>query len=99
VELQFRTGRVFAATSEELFCFEYPSGVLLGRVRIPDKYAGRPAMVIERDHIFVGTSGELSCFDLNGRPLWVQPFEGMGFGSIALGFPGNVRQADDAGSK
>src|SRR5690606_37906304 len=96
IELQFRTGRVFASTSEVLYCFEYPSGVPLGRVKIPDHYdGGRATMLIEGDRIFVGTRGELSCFDLTGKVLWTQAFQGQGFGSVALGFPDNVRQADE----
>jgi outer membrane protein assembly factor BamB len=99
VELQFRAGRVFACTTQTLYCFEYPSGVLLGRVPIPDQYGGRATMVIEGDRIFIGTSGELSCFDLAGKVLWTQPFQGRGFGSMAIGFPDNVRQADDLGTR
>jgi outer membrane protein assembly factor BamB len=99
IELQFRAGRVFASTSQVLYCFEYPSGVPLGRVQIPDQYGGRPTMLIEGDRIFLGTHGELSCFDLTGKVLWAQPFQGQGFGSMALGFPNNVRQADDVGSR
>lgn len=99
VELQLHAGRVFASTSQALFCFEYPSGVLLGQVRIPTKYWGRPTMLIEGDRVFLGTSGELSCFDLSGNVLWTQPFQGDGLGAMALAFPGNVRQADDLGSR
>jgi hypothetical protein len=55
-------------------------------------------MVIERDRIFVGSNGEVSCFALDGRALWTQGFPGKGMGSVSLGFPDNVRQGDDTGS-
>ena len=34
-----------------------------------------------------------------GQRVWHQPFKGRGLGSMALAFPGNVRQADDVGGK
>lgn len=56
-------------------------------------------MVVAGGHIYVGRAGTVSCMTTRGQPVWVQKFEGKGFGSVALGFAGNIRQADDAGTK
>jgi outer membrane protein assembly factor BamB len=99
VEIQIAHGRVFAATATALHAFDYPSGKPLGVVKIPDQYKGRPTMVLERDRIYIGSAGEVTCFSLEGTVLWMQGFEGKGMGGVALGFPGNVRQADAIGSR
>ncbi|HJL18566.1 MAG TPA: PQQ-binding-like beta-propeller repeat protein [Sandaracinaceae bacterium LLY-WYZ-13_1] len=97
VEVLVRHGRVYATMmGKELHCLDYATGRLLGKVPIPDTYKGRPTMVIERDRIYVGSQGEVSCFTIDGHHLWTQGFAGKGTGNVALGFPGNVRQADDA---
>ncbi len=94
VELLIQHGRVYATTGLALHCFDYASGRVLGKVHIPDRYKGRPSMVIERDRIYVGSGGEVTCFSIGGEALWTQGFSGKGIGRVALGFPGNVRQAD-----
>lgn len=99
IEVQIAQGRDFAVTHSHLYAFRYPSGEPIGRVPLPGTYKGRPSLVIERDRLYVGCSGEVTCFDLDGRALWVQPFTGKGLARVTLGFPGNVRQADDVGSQ
>lgn len=99
VEVLIERGRVYATTGRELHCLDYGTGRLLGKVAVPDTYKGRPSMVIERDRIYLGSNGEVTCFSIDGTPIWVQGFKGKGMGAVALGFPGNVRQADDRGSQ
>ncbi|MEC7519869.1 MAG: PQQ-binding-like beta-propeller repeat protein [Myxococcota bacterium] len=100
VELQIHGGRVFASTGASLHCLDYATGRLLGKVQVPDRYKGRPSMVIEGDRLYLGSQGEVTCFRLSdGAALWTQGLEGKGLGRVALGFPGNVRQADDAGTR
>lgn len=99
VEVLMAEQRVFAITYSHLHAFHYyPSGTPIGSVALPGRYKGRPSAVIERGRLYVGASGEVACFDLDGRALWVQPFAGKGLARVTLGFPGNVRQADDVGS-
>jgi len=56
-------------------------------------------MMIDGGQIFIARNGEVACYTLAGDAVWVQSFQGMGFGSVALGVPGAVRQADDTGSQ
>ena len=49
--------------------------------------------------VYPDDDGEVACYATNGDAVWLQKFEGMGFGSVTLGLPGNVRQGDDVGSK
>lgn len=97
VEIQIAHGRVFAATAASLYTFDYPSGEPLGEVSIPDTYEGRPTMALERERIYLASSGEVTCFGLDGTVQWVQGFAKKGLGAVALGFPGNIRQADHSG--
>lgn len=99
VEVLVQGGRVFATDGRELHCLDYRTGSPIGRVVIPDRYKGRPSMVIEGDRIFVASQGEVTCFSVAGDLLWAQEFSGKGMGAVALGFPGNLRQADDAGTR
>ncbi len=99
VELMIHGARVFASNGRKLACFEYPSGRPVGVVDIPGAYKGRPTMLLENDRLLVATRGELSCYNMDGQLLWHDPFAGKGVGSMSLGFPGNVRQADDIGSQ
>jgi outer membrane protein assembly factor BamB len=99
VELVVQSNRVFAAVGKTLVCVAYPTGELLGTTTLPGTYHSRPTMMASGDLLYVATGGELTCVDASGRPLWHEPFVGKGIGSIALGFPGDVRQADDAGSQ
>jgi len=99
VEIVIDSGVIIACTRQRLALFEYPSGRAIAYVALAGEYAGRPTMVVDQGQIFVARNGEIACYTMHGQALWLQPFEGMGFGSIALGLPGNVRQADDVGAK
>jgi outer membrane protein assembly factor BamB len=99
VELAVLGDRIYATTGKTLYCFEYPTGVLLGTAAIPGKYPGRPTLLLDNGLVIVATRGEVSCFDDKGQLLWFDPLPDRGVGSVALGFPDNVRQADDQGSR
>jgi outer membrane protein assembly factor BamB len=99
VEIAVGGGLVVAATHTKLAFVEYASGKLVKVVERAGEYRGRATMLIDGPHIYVGGSGEVACYSQAGDLLWLQPFTGEGFGSMALGLPGNVRQADDVGSK
>jgi outer membrane protein assembly factor BamB len=99
VELVVQSGKLFAAVGRTLLCIAYPTGELLGKTTLPGTYQSRPTMMVNGDLLYVASGGELTCLDASGKPLWHEPFVGKGIGSIALGFPGDVRQADDVGSK
>lgn len=98
IELVVQGNRVFACSYRTLACIDYPSGHLVGQVEIDTKHPGRATMLLEGDRLFVATHGELFAFTLDGKQLWKQPLKGKGIGCISLGFPGNVRQADDTGN-
>ena len=54
---------------------------------------------MDGEQLFIGNSGAVACYSRSGDFLWEQYFTGEGFGEPALGFPGNVRQADDKGTR
>jgi len=99
VELLVTATRVYAASwmSNDLVCVAYPSGQELGRVTLPLSTRGRPVMVVDGDQLFVARNGQVAALTLDGQPQWTQTFghEGQKMVPTALGFPGNVRQADD----
>ena len=70
------------------------------RWRAPTSGEGRATIVIEPDCIVVGKGSRIDCFDLDGHRLWSRAVSGGGKGHwrAALGFPGNVAQADEPGS-
>ena len=82
--------------------YAYLSGSMhevIKRVALVGANPRRPIMVIDAGQIFVARNGEVACYTPAGDPVWVQPFSGMGMGSVALGLPGVLRQADDSGSR
>jgi len=99
VEIVIEAGVVVACTYQRLALFDYRTGRALAYVALVGEYAGRPTMVVDQGQVFIARNGEIACYTMAGQPVWLQPFKGMGLGSVALGLPGNVRQADDVGSK
>lgn len=88
---------VFAsAGSDMLFCFQYSTGQLLWKAETTS--SGRATLVVQGDRVYVAKCGEVDCFAFDGRRLWSQKLAGKGLGRIAMGFPGNIVQADDIGS-
>jgi outer membrane protein assembly factor BamB len=99
VELAIEEGVVIAANANCVTFIDYASGHVHASVPIPGEYGRRPTMIVSGGRVFVARNGEVSCLTTRGQPVWVQPFTGKGIGSVALGVPGNIRQADDVGSK
>ncbi len=94
VEIGICQGRVFASNGRVLACLDYATGEVLQTIETNANYPCRPTMLIENELLYLATSGELFCYDLGLNELWREPFAGKGLGPAALGFPGNVRQAD-----
>lgn len=86
-----------SATDDVLFRIDYWTGQTLWSQRT--RGSGRATILVEPDLIVVGKGGYINAFDHFGRPLWLQELKGRGWGRLALGFPGNVAQADDPGSE
>ncbi len=88
--------RVFAsALGSRLFCLDYLTGNTVWEV---DCRSGRASIVVDGDLVVLAKEGHVDCYDrATGRHLWNNPLRGLGYGRIALGFPGNVAQADDPG--
>lgn len=93
VEIFLAEGVVVVATLKHLAFFDYLTGSLHRTVELPS-HAGRSTMLVDGEHIYVGGSGAVACYTLRGDHVWSQPFKGKGHGDVALGLPGNVRQAD-----
>jgi outer membrane protein assembly factor BamB len=99
IELAVEEGVVIAANSNVVTFIDYASGYVHAVVPIPGDYSRRPTMIVEGDRVYVARNGETVCMTTRGQIVWVQPFKGKGMGSVSLALPGNVRQADDIGSK
>lgn len=99
VEIAIESGMVIACTRTRLAILDYRTGAAIAAVPLVGEYASRPTMVVDQGQILIARNGEVTCYAMNGQPLWFQPFEGLGAGGLALGLPGNVRQADDAGPR
>jgi outer membrane protein assembly factor BamB len=95
VELAILDDRVFASSGREILAIEYPSGRIIGRTPIPGT-GGRCTLLVDGQQLFTCVAGEVACFDWNGMLLWHDPLPGRGIGSMSLGLPGNVRQADQS---
>jgi len=93
VELFLAEGVVVVATLKHLAFLDYATGALHRTVELA-AHAGRSTMLVDGAHIYVGGSGAVACYTLRGDCVWSQPFKGKGIGDVALGLPGNVRQAD-----
>ncbi len=93
VALAIRSGRVFlSAGGSTLYCLDYAGGEMLWTAETSG--SGRATILVDPPHVIVGKGGRLDCFDDDGNQLWSQALEGLGQGRVALGFPGNVVQAD-----
>lgn len=94
IELIERDGRLYCANAMRLVCLGYPGGEPIFDVEIPGEFNNRPSLVLEEGRLFLASGGEVTAFDLDGNVLWHNRLEGRGVGRVALGFPGNFRQAD-----
>lgn len=99
IELQVSGGVVIACCTQQLAFIEYSSGRLLRQVELAGKNPGRPTLLVDGEQLLVGRNGEVVCYTQGGDWVWTQSFSGQGYGSVALAFPGNARQADDRGTE
>ena len=100
IELLVEGDRIFAKGSgPTLALLEYPTGRLVGQLELPGTYHGRSTMLLEGGLLFVASRGEITCVRAaDAAVVWHDPMKGKGIGSVALAFPGRMRQADDPGS-
>lgn len=95
VELAIEGGVVIAANDVNVSFIDYSTGHVHAIVPLSTDKMGRPTMVVAGGHLFIGRPGEICCMTLRGQPVWKKDLLGRGLRSISLGFPGNIRQADD----
>jgi len=96
VFLAIRYGLVVASSHvDSISALDYLTGTL--RWTSATTQSGRATIVVEHDVIVCAKNGYLDCYDHQGARRWAQPLSGQGLGRAALGFPGNVAQADDVG--
>jgi hypothetical protein len=88
---------IASAGGAALYCIDYLTGN--DRWAVATQASGRATIVIEPDQIVCAKGGYIDCFSPDGNKLWSQPLKGAGVGRIALGYPGNIAQADDPGSE
>jgi outer membrane protein assembly factor BamB len=98
VELAIDETTVIACSSFNLVFIDYATGAVRKRVTRHDAAKGvRPVMVLADGHLYIGGSGELTCYTSEGEHRWDQGFKGEGYGTVTLGLPHLVRQADEKG--
>jgi outer membrane protein assembly factor BamB len=96
VFVAFRFGVLaVSAIGAKVFRLDYATGATLW-VADTSGGGGRAAIVIEPDLMFVAKAGQVDAFDHDGVRLWSQPLRGLGVSGVALGFSGNLAQADEA---
>jgi outer membrane protein assembly factor BamB len=88
---------IAAANGAVVYCLDSQTGHELWRAET-DR-SGRATILVQDDRVFVARSGVVDCLDLDGHKQWTQALPAMGSGRLALGFPGNVVQADDIGEQ
>lgn len=94
VELLVSGGIVYATgKSQDVFWLDYATGRELRRAATT-AVSGRATMVLEGDWLIVARAGSVDCFTADGAKLWHNELQGLGHGTISLGFPDNVRQGD-----
>lgn len=89
---------VFASAHGPLvYCLDLRNGNELWKAQT--QKSGRATILLQGERIFVAKHGVVDCFSWQGHLLWSQELPGLGSGRLALGFPGNVVQADDIGAQ
>jgi outer membrane protein assembly factor BamB len=95
VALEVWAERVFAVPSGKvLYCLDYRTGKTLWATELAT--SGRATVLVDGERVFGGRGDVVQCFDLDGRSRWVSD-SGVIAGPMAVGLPGNVRQADVSG--
>lgn len=99
VELAVDEDVVVACSPHRLTFIDYATGAIRKRIDREDRATGgRPVMLIDGEQVFIGGPGSVACYTRLGDLLWDEGFKGEGYGSVALGVPHRVRQADEVGS-
>lgn len=95
VELVIDRDIIVACDGYALVFIDYATGTLRKRIARKDvARAARPVILPTGPHFIIGGNGEAACYTRDGELVWEQGFPGQGFGSVSLGVPGRVRQAD-----
>lgn len=98
-EIAIEQGVVIAVNMDFVTFIDHATGQLRGRVALPQENRARPTIIVHDGYLYIGRTGDLTCVSFSGQVMWSQPFTGRGYGAMALGFPGNIRQADHQGSR
>jgi len=97
VAISVQDGYVIAsADGPVVYCLDSKTGSELWHAST--EKPGRATILVHEGRVYVAKTGVVDCFDIDGHLIWSQQLPGMGSGRLALGFPGNVVQADDIGS-
>lgn len=99
VEIAIADGVVIAASEAALSFIDYATGHVHATVPLPAGHPTRPTMIVEAPHIYVSGYKAVWCYTVRGQYVWTRAFPDLEASSIALGVPGNVRQADDRGAR
>lgn len=86
------TAVLVAAEDNTVVCLSYATGETLWTATTEGW--GRATILVHAGRIYVGRSGVVECFSIEGQKLWSQGPPDLEGGVVSLGFPGNVRQAD-----
>ena len=97
VEMAIVDGVVIVATNQNIAFIDYATGHVHAAVGIPEGLELRPTMIVDGSHVYVARAASVTCFTLRGQVVWNRRIPSDDQSSMALGIPGNVRQADDTG--
>ncbi|MBI4706155.1 MAG: PQQ-binding-like beta-propeller repeat protein [Deltaproteobacteria bacterium] len=87
--------RGYVATSEAIWCLDVRSGDIHWSAQ--RTCVGDGPLVRVGGRLLVAADGVLECFSETGEPLWVNSFDGYGYGPVALGVPGAPSEAGTGG--
>ncbi len=93
VALAIGFGVVVASGSHgKIFCLDYATGA--ERWSAQSEGTGRASVLVEADQVVCAKGGTIHCYGNDGRLKWKQVVAGTGV-VCAIGYPGNVQQADE----
>ena len=83
---------VASASAARIFCIDRETGETTWSEKTTG--IGRASLIKQDDQIYICKGGHLDCFSDTGKLLWSQDFRKISKSGAALGFTGNVVQAD-----
>ena len=83
---------VYTAGYSWLYCVDRFTGEQLWKAQL--KHSGEVGILLLADRVVVASIGQLECFSLTGKQLWLQPFKGGGYSGMAMGVPGQLVHQD-----